>query len=146
MSVSDLFESQAQKKNVLHFAILVKMALVDGAINITEREMLVKFARKLSIAEDQVAYILEHIDAYPLPSVAFKLERLEYLYELFQMIYSDHDMDREEEAAVFKYAIGLGFTEEEAAKVIACSIRVFGKKIRFDEYLLLQEKGLKENN
>ena len=73
MSVSDLFESQAQKKNVLHFAILVKMALVDGAINTTEREMLVKFARKLSIAEDQVAYILKHIHDYPIQSVEFKL-------------------------------------------------------------------------
>ncbi|MGG8495925.1 TerB family tellurite resistance protein [Tenacibaculum sp. TC6] len=139
MSFSDLFKSGGQTRNMLHFAVLAKIAHVDGEINETEQEILNKFAKKLSIGKEQAEEVLAHLDQYPLPSVAFKQERLEYLFELFQVIYADHEIDELEEQSIYKYAIALGFNEEEAKRVIEISIKIFGGKISLEDYLLFHE-------
>lgn len=139
MPFSDLFTSGGQTRNMLHFAVLAKIATVDGEINETEQKILNRFARKLSLGNEQAEEVIAHLDQYPLPSVTLKEERLEYLYELFQVIYADHEIDEQEEQSIHKYAIALGFNEEEAKKVIATSIRIFGGKISLEDYMLFQK-------
>ena len=50
-------------------------------------------------------------------------------YDLFYQ-----NKDYKEEVLVLKYAIGLGYTTEEAKKLILRSTAIFGGKLSFDEY------------
>jgi len=136
MSFSQLYESGTQKRNVLHFAAIANMALVDGELNLDEQKMLNTFSRKLDIGKEQYDEILGNVSSYPLPNVTTIKERFEYIYELFCMIYADHEIDESEMHLVRKYAIGIGFGKEKANKLIASSIKIFSGKISFEEYSL----------
>lgn len=136
MSISQLFESGTQKRNVLHFAAIANMALVDGKVNTEEQKMLNRFSRKLDINEEQYKEILSNISSYPLPNVTTIKERFEYIYELFCIIYADHEIDEPEMDLIHKYAIGIGFDEIMANKLIEISVKIFSCKISFDEYSL----------
>lgn len=137
MSFSQLYESGTQKRNVLHFAAIANMALVDGELNLEEQKMLNTFSRKLDIGKEQYEEILKNVSNYPLPNVTTIKERFEYIYELFCMIYADHEIDDPEMHLIRKYAIGIGFDEIMADKLIEISIKIFGGKVSFDEYTLL---------
>ncbi|WP_298487031.1 TerB family tellurite resistance protein [uncultured Maribacter sp.] len=136
MSISQIYESGTQKRNVLHFAAIVNMALVDGKVNKAEQEMLNNFSRKLDISEEQHKEIMNNISSYPLPMVTSIKERFEYIYELFCMIYADHEIDELEMHLIKRYAIGIGFDDVMAKKLIQTSIKIFSGKVSFDEYTL----------
>ena len=99
--------------------------------------MLNTFSRKLNISNEQYKEILNDVSSYPLPIVITIKERFEYIYELFCMIYADHEIDEPEMHLIRKYAIGIGFDEIMADKLIKTSIKIFGGKVSFDEYTLL---------
>lgn len=136
MSFSQLYESGTQKRNVLHFAAIANMALIDGELNLEEQKMLNTFSRKLDISKEQYEEILDNASGYPLPNVTTIKERFEYIYELFCMIYADHEIDNPEMNLIRKYAIGLGFEKEIAYKLIDTSVKIFSGKISFEEYSL----------
>ncbi|NAS32551.1 TerB family tellurite resistance protein [Flavobacteriaceae bacterium R38] len=136
MSFSELYESGTQKRNVLHFAAIANMALVDGELNLDEEKMLNRFSRKLAISKEQYEEIMSNVSSYPLPNIFTIKERFEYIYELFCMIYADHEIDEPEMHLIHKYAIGIGFEKEMANKLINASIKIFSGKISFEEYSL----------
>lgn len=134
MSIHHLFESGSQQRNVLHFAAIVNMALVDGEINEPEQKMLIRFSRKLNIDEEEYKEILKNISNYPLPIVTSIKERFEFIYELFCMIYADHEIDDSEMYLIHKYATVIGFDERMIEKLIQRSIKIFSGDISFEEY------------
>ncbi|WP_344928898.1 TerB family tellurite resistance protein [Aquimarina addita] len=136
MSFSQIYESGTQKRNILHFAAIVNMALVDGTLNEMEEQMLNMFSRKLDISKEQYAEILNKASSYPLPIVTTVKERFEYIYELFCMVYADHEIDELEMHLIKRYAIGIGFNDVMAEKLIQTSIKIFSGKVSFDEYTL----------
>lgn len=141
MSIVDLFKSGIQKNNLKHFAAIANIALIDGEVNENERVLLEKFAKKLDIDEAHYNEVLENSSKYPIPLSNSKEERLQYIFELFQMIYADHEIDEPEEKLIYKYAIGLGCSETKSRDVIAKSIKVFGGGIDFEDYKYLIEKS-----
>lgn len=56
------------------------------------------------------------------------------------MIYADHEIDEPEAKLIYKYALGLGCSEDRAKEVIAKSIRLFGNKLDFEEYQYFIDK------
>jgi uncharacterized tellurite resistance protein B-like protein len=137
MSISEIYESSEQKSNIAHFAAIANIALADGEINDEESSLLQQFANKLNINEHQYKQIMKSLDKYPIPSANTIDERLEYLFELFRMIYVDHEMDGQELKLVHKYAIGLGCNSEKATDIIMKSSKIFGGDISFDNYKYL---------
>lgn len=140
MAISDLYTSGTQKNNVSHFAAIANIAAVDGKINKEEGLLLRKFANKLDISDAHYEEVLKDPTKYPIPSLHHKDERLEYIFELFQMIYADHEIDEPEAKLIYKYALGLGCSEERAKNVIAKSIKIFEGKFDFEDYKFLIEK------
>ena len=67
-------------------------------------------------------------------------ERLERLYDLLKIIFSDHEIDEEEMDLLKKYAIGLGFSGEASEGIIKRSVQIFSGKLDFDDYLYLLRK------
>ncbi len=137
MSFNDLFDSGKHKKNLGHFASIVTLAAVDGAVSENELALLKRLARKLDVDNTEFDEILATPSHYPINPPNNKFERLERLYDLFKIIYTDNIMDESEEKLVNKYAIGLGYDTQEAAAIIKRSADIFGGKIAFEDYKTL---------
>lgn len=137
MSFADLYTSGEHRRNLAHFAALSTLASIDGEISAEEKALLDRFASKLDITKSEYEEVLKKENVYPIDSTHDSEKRLERLYDLFRIIYSDHDIDPEEKILLKRYAIGMGFTGETADKVIDRSVAIFGGKIDFEDYLYL---------
>jgi uncharacterized tellurite resistance protein B-like protein len=140
MAIADLYTSGEHRRNLAHFAALATLASVDGEVSTEEKELLDRFATKLDITRAEYDEVLKKENKYPIEAPHEIEKRFERLYDLFRIVYSDHEMDPEEKTLVKKYAIGLGFSGDKADKVIERSVEIFGGKLDFEDYLYLIKK------
>lgn len=140
MSFTDLYDSGEHSKNVAHFASLVHLAATDGALNEEEIALLDRFKRKLDIRDSEYNEIIENPKMYPIDPPTSSERRLERLFNIFQIIYADHQIDEAERKLLNRYARGLGYTDETAEIVIKKSIKIFGGNIAFEDYQYLIDK------
>jgi len=137
MSFTDLYGNPEHRKNVAHFAAMATLAASDGKISDEEKTMLDRFARKLEISDSEYREVMKPQNTYPIEPPVDSEKRLERLYDLFKIIFVDHMIDDEEMTLLRKYAIGLGFSDDSANKVIARSVAIFSGKVDFEDYLYL---------
>ncbi len=140
MSISELYESGTQKNNIAHFAAIANIAIVDGESNDQEKALLLKFANKLDISSETFAEVIKNPGKYPINPPSTTAGRLEYLYDLFKMIFADHEIDEPEMKLIHRYAIGLGCSPDNAKEVIKKSIKIFKGDFDFEEYQFLINK------
>ena len=140
MPILDLYYHSEQKKNLAHFAAMASLAAVDGAVNPNEKAVLDRFANKLNITNEEYKEVMKKSNKYPIEPQLDAEKRLERLYDLFRMIFADHDVDDEEMALLKKYAIGIGFPLKKVDKLIEVSVAIFSGRIPFDDYVMLLVK------
>lgn len=140
MSFTDLFESGTHRRNLAHFAALVKMAEIDGSLAVEETELLKRFARKLDVTEAEYEAILKNPKDYPIQANNSADERLERMLEFFKMIFSDHVIDDDERVLIEKYAVGMGYPHDKAIKLINRSIEIFNGGLDLEDYRYLLNK------
>ena len=140
MPILDLYNHSEHRKNLAHFASLASLAAVDGEVNPEEKRVLDRFAYKMGISESEYKEVMKKENKYPLDPSNSQEERLERLHDLFRIIFADHDIDDEEMVRLKKYAIGLGFPDKQADRIIEKSVAIFSGRIDFDDYLLLITK------
>lgn len=141
MPILDLYEHGDHRKNLAHFATLATLAAVDGEINPEEKAILDKFAFKLDITEAEYNEVMKRENKYPIETPHSGEKRYQRLYEFFQIIFSDHEIDAQERKIVEKYAIGLGFPPNIASQIIEKSIAIFTGRIDFEDYHRIMQKG-----
>ena len=103
-------------------------------------EVINRFSQKLDISKEEYKEVMKKTNKYPIEPPASSVLRLERLFDLFKIIFADHDIDDEELKLIKRYAIGLGYSEKKAKKVIARSINIFRGKLDFEDYLYLVKK------
>ncbi|MCK5443776.1 MAG: TerB family tellurite resistance protein [Maribacter sp.] len=140
MSILDLYNHSEHRKNLAHFASIATLAAVDGEVNSQEMKLLKSFAYKLDITEAEFKEVAKKSNKYPIDPPNSSEKRLERLFDLFKIIFADHEIDDEERGLLKKYAIGLGYSEEKADTIIEKSIAIFMGKIDFEDYLYLIKK------
>ena len=140
MSIIDLYESAEHRNHLGHFAAIVNIAAVDGAINEEEITLIKRFARKLDITNSEYEMVLKAPANYPIQPPTSAARRLERIYDLFKIVYIDHNIDEPELQLVNRYATGLGFSEEQAESLIEKSMKIFGGGIEFEDYKYLVSK------
>ena len=140
MPIIDLYYHKEQKRNLAHFAAMATLAAADGEINPKERAVLDRFADKLGITVEEYKKVMKRSNNYPIEPQNDAEKRLERLYDLFKMIFADHDVDDEEMVLLKKYAIGIGFPTEKVDKLIEVSVAIFSGRIPFDDYVMLLVK------
>ena len=140
MPILDLYEHGGHSKNLAHFATLASLAAVDGEVNPQEKAVLDKFAFRLNISEAEYKEIMKKENKYPIQTPHSGEKRYKRLYEFFQIIFSDNQIDEAERQMVDKYAIGLGFPTKTSDTIIEKSIAIFSGKIAFDDYYELMSK------
>ena len=140
MSFNDLFDSGKHKKNLGHFASIVTLAAADGTVDQEEEALLKRFARRLDVDDSEFNEILKTPNRYPINPPNNKEERLERLFDLFRMIFVDHEIDEKEDKLVRKYAIGLGFDSTDIDRIVEKSKQIFSGKIQYEDYEFLINK------
>ncbi|SDG90127.1 tellurite resistance TerB family protein [Psychroflexus sediminis] len=134
MSREDFYENIRNSTRLNHFANLVNLAAVDGVIKPEEEKLLKRFSRKFDVSKADYERILENPASFPVHAINSKTQRLEFLFDLLLIIYTDHEMDQTEEFLIKKYAVGLGFSEEQAHVIINKSKKLFENNFSFDFY------------
>lgn len=142
MSFYELFKKGHQSRNIAHFSAIVNLAAIDGKVTQEEEELLVTLATKLGIDNSEYLEILKDPLKYPIQASNSAEERLERMHDLFDMIFTDHEIDTKEFILIKKYAIGLGYNSVNANLLIKESIDVYSGNISLEEYKYIVKKRL----
>ena len=137
MSFIDLYNHSEHRRNLAHFAAIATLATVDGELYPAEFTLHNQFAEKLDITEEEYKEVIKNSNKYPIDPPSSSEKRLERLYDLFRIIFADHVIDTGEMVLIKKYAIGMGYSHEDADKIISRSVDVFSGKLSLDDYLHL---------
>tara|TARA_R110001583_G_scaffold21685_3_gene82114 strand:- start:2327 stop:2761 length:435 start_codon:yes stop_codon:yes gene_type:complete len=124
MAISDYNLSGDQKRNIEHFASIVCLALADEVITEGETKMLNRLARRFHILEEKYSDIIENPNKYPVNAPHSYNERIERLYDLTKMIYSDDEVSVKEVGVLRKICVGLGFPINNVEKVASEAIHL----------------------
>ena len=118
MGVSDFNLSGEQKRNIEHFASIVRLAMADNVITEGEEKLLKRLAKRFHILEDKYNEILQNPSEYPAHTPHNYDERIERLYDLGKMIYADEEVSGDEAKVLRSICIGLGFPLDNVEKVV----------------------------
>ena len=134
MSLLDLFTSGEHKKAKTYFAALVKIAFADGAMDKQELKYLEKMALRLDISDTEFTKILEYPEKYPIDPPLDYNDRIEQLFNLTRMVFSDNEVKLNEARIVGRLAIGLGFPVDNAEKITDEAIHLIMNNNDLDDF------------
>ena len=117
MGLSDYNLSGEQKRNIAHFASIVRLALADGIISKSEEKLLKRIADRFHILDEKYAEILNSPEDFPMHAPHNYDERIEHLFDLAKMVFADGEAKGEEAFVLRKICIGLGFSIDNVEKV-----------------------------
>jgi len=140
MPILDLYEHSEKRRNLAHFAAIASLAAIDGIINPKEQKVLDRFAVKLDISGAEYREVMKKENKYPIEAPYTSEKRLERIYDLFKIIYADHDIDEGEYRMIKKYALALGYSPAKAERIIKRSIILFRGKFDFEDYLYVMKR------
>ena len=118
MENSNHSASREDKKNLSHFANIVRIAKSDQEVSTEEMELLFKIAKKYKISDEQIKNILADPDSIPTLELLELEERIERLYELMLMIEADREMTWGEVDTLKKIVTGLSFPFNQIDKIV----------------------------
>ena len=124
MGISDIYLSIGQKRNISHFANIVRIAKSDNDLSIEEVQFLSKISHKYNISNEQFKDILKEPEKIPTLSHLECEERVERLYELMQMVEADRIIEEEELSMLKKIIIGLAFPLKDVERIIERAIQI----------------------
>ncbi|MBN4048438.1 hypothetical protein JYU17_00530 [Flavobacteriaceae bacterium AH-315-O20] len=125
MGISDYYMGIGLKRNISHFANMVKIAKSDNIITPEEMELLVKISKKYNIGEEKFKEIFKDPDKIPTIAHLECEERLERLYDLIKMVEVDHKKENAKEVTVLKKIVtGLAFPIANVDAIVACAIKI----------------------
>lgn len=133
MSISDIYQGGEQSRNKSHLENLVEVALTDGKIVKEERDLLEKFARRLSISNEELDTIIKNIGTLPINPPTSREERYKRFYRLIQMMLSDGIIGEKQDRLIHRFAIGLGYSEERTEELYAQTIDFIINKVDFED-------------
>lgn len=140
MSDFNLISSKDHCKKFAHFSALVSIAVVDGKIDENEMCLLRGFATKLGIDDNEFNMIIENPTKYPVEKTTIVQKRLRRLFEMFQIIFSNHDIDESEKEMVMAYAEELGFPSNYSKELVELCIKMYRGEFTFSDYTTFVER------
>ncbi|EAS20939.1 TerB family tellurite resistance protein [Nonlabens mediterrranea] len=143
MSFSSLFESGASARNKSHFATLVSIAQSHENVSEQETAVLERFKSKLDISDSDYTAILKNPSAYPVTPPTDSEERIQWLHDLFKIVFADHAMDENEHKLLRKYATAIGYNDVDAKYLVDRSVEIFSGHLNLDDYRYLLNKDRK---
>jgi uncharacterized tellurite resistance protein B-like protein len=134
MGISDLFISLEQKRNISHFANIVRIAKSDNKIATEEVEFLTKVSHKYNITDEKFREILRNPEKVSTIAHLDCLERIERLYDLLTMVKADHRVEKEEVSMLRRITTGLAFPLNRVDMVVDRSIEIDVDQVSVEDF------------
>jgi uncharacterized tellurite resistance protein B-like protein len=135
MSFSDLFDSGFKNRNKGHFSAIVRVAISDGSLSDEERLFIDRLANNLEISKDEYEEIMENPLKYPINPPYLYIHRLERLYDLARMVYTDHVLGPKQKEILIKFALALGFTPGNVNYIVDKALSLLILHVDLDTFL-----------
>jgi uncharacterized tellurite resistance protein B-like protein len=140
MSFSALFQSGESARNQSHFAMLVTIALSDGPLKDEELVVLKRLKSKLNITDSDFEKILENPAIYPVNPPNNAEERIQWLHDLFKIVFADRVLDPVEHKLLKRYATAIGYNDDDSEYLVKRSIEIFSGILSLEDYRYLLNK------
>lgn len=124
MNISDIYLSIGQRRDISHFANIVRIAKSDGKISSEEIEFLSKVSKKYNISDANFKEILKFPESIPTIAHLDCIERIERLYELMVMVKADRKIQEEEVMMLRRITTGLAFPLNRVDMIIDHSLSI----------------------
>ncbi len=134
ISFSNLYSHGAHKRNIGHFADIVKLALLDGEIKERENELLNKLAKILGITNKEHEDIVANPSKYRTTFATSYEERVESFYHSVRMLLIDGQVSEEGVVLIKRIATGLGFHHEDIDVIVPKAINLFLRIPSIEEF------------
>ena len=134
MSFSELFDNEFKARNKGHFSSIVRVATTNGVISTEEKLFLDKLARQLEISPEEYEEILENPLKYPINPPYLYTQRLERLYDLSRMVYTDHVLGQKQKNILQKFAVALGFTPSNVTYIVDKALSLMVQAVDLDTF------------
>ena len=134
MGISDLYLSLEQRRNISHFANIVRIAKSDNNISPEEIEFLAKVSNKYNITDEKFREIIRKPENVPTIAHYDCLERIERLYELLIMVKADHQVEKEEVSMLRRITTGLAFPLNRVDMIVDRSIEIDVDQVSIEEF------------
>ena len=134
MGISDLYLSIGQKRNISHFANIVRIAKSDNNISPEEIEFLAKISNKYNITDENFREILRNPENVPTIAHLDCLERIERLYDLLKIVKADRRIEKEEVSMLRRIVTGLAFPLNRVDMIVDHSIKLDVAQISADDF------------
>ena len=123
-----------RKKKLEHLSNLVKLSLADNVIRHGEQEFLDSYAKELGLSNEEYYDVLLNPDKYQFNIKIDQNERIERLYYLVKLSFSDGEVLSDEIMLLEKIAQSLNFPEEQIEKLIKKAIYLVINNYKFEKF------------
>jgi len=112
-------DNHNRQQDKAHLSHLIQIAMADGKMDSSEKEMLYKIGRRLGITAYEINMLIESVknSAFIPPYELSK--KFEQMYELIKMLLLDGSIDNREMRLASTIAFKYGFTENEIPRLLA---------------------------
>ena len=134
MNISDMFLSIGQRRDISHFANIVRIAKSDNQISQEEIAFLSKVSKKYNITDENFKEILKFPENIPTIAHLDCIERIERLYELMVMVKADHQIQHEEVMMLRRIVTGLAFPLNRVDMIVDHSITIDVEEVSMENF------------
>lgn len=135
MGISDLYLGIEQRRNISHFANIVKIAVSDREVSQEEIVFLQRVSKKYNISDEDFKLIFRDPDKIPTIAHLDCIERVERLYDLMVMIRADHHIENEEVTVLRKIVTGLAFPVDKVDEIVDKSVEMNLDEIELEDFV-----------
>ena len=134
MNISDIYLSIEQRRNISHFANIVRIAKSDNQISPEEVAFLAKVSKKYNITDENFKKILKSPESVPTIAHLDCIERIERLYELILMVKADRHIENEEVLMLRRIVIGLAFPLNRVEMIVDHALEIDIEEASMDSF------------
>ena len=134
MPFSDLYLSVGLKRNMSHFANIVRIAKADNVITQEEIAFLQNVAKRFNIDDDKFSEIIKYPEKFPTIAHLENIERIERFYDLVKMVNADHVVAKEEVVTLRKIATGLAFPINYVDEIVELALNIDLDKTDYESF------------
>ncbi|NPA42748.1 MAG: hypothetical protein GXO27_01805 [Chlorobi bacterium] len=134
-SILDALANAEYRQRISLLATLIKLSEADGHIDENEWKIIEKVADNFGFLDkDALKYLKKNYHQYSLDPPFSLDDRIEQLYELWELAFADGKLDDKELRILHRVIISLGFPVNKAEEVFNASLEAFKKGVSKEEF------------
>lgn len=113
MNTLEQFDHPNKLQDKAHFIHLIQVAMADGKVDETEKEMLQRLGRRMGFTDPEMDDLIESTKNSMFVPPYELSKRFEHVYDIVKMILADGKIDNSEMRLATNLALKSGFLEQE---------------------------------